>query len=112
MTTRLAAAFLGTLVLAGCSDSGSTSDDAAGSTSSSEDSPASEDATFNDADVTFVQMMIPHHRAGVTMAEAAVKNAGEAKVRQLAESIVTSQSAELKVLRSMLSARGGELPST
>ena len=51
--------------------------------------------------------MIPHHRAGVQMAEYAVRYARQPQVRRLAQSIVDSQTAEIAVLREMLAARGG-----
>lgn len=62
-----------------------------------------------DAERIFLQLMIPHHQAGVTMAEYAVAHASQPHVRQLAQSIVNAQTAELGVLRSLLTARGGPL---
>ena len=59
------------------------------------------------AERIYLQLMIPHHRAGVTMAEYTSERATEAQVRRLAQSIVDSQTAEIKVLTSMLDARGG-----
>ena len=62
------------------------------------------------AERLFLQLMIPHHEAGVDMARYAVERASEPYVRRLAQSIVNSQSSELDVLQSMLAARGGPLP--
>lgn len=62
------------------------------------------------AERIYLQLMIPHHRAGVAMAEYAVQYAQQPQVRRLAQSIVDSQSAEIRVLREMLSARGGPVP--
>lgn len=59
------------------------------------------------AERLYLQLMIPHHRAGVQMAEHAARNASTSVVRDLAQRIVDSQKAEIDVLRAMLSARGG-----
>ena len=59
------------------------------------------------AERIYLQLMIPHHEAGVEMAEYAVENATQPQVERLAQSIVNSQTAELRVLQSMLEARGG-----
>ena len=61
------------------------------------------------AERLYLQLMIPHHQAGVAMAEYAAANASQPQVRRLAQSIVDSQTAEVDVLRSMLKARGGAL---
>lgn len=61
------------------------------------------------AERIYLQLMIPHHRAGVAMAKYAVDRAREPQVRRLAQSIVDSQTAELQVLTSMLQARGGSV---
>jgi len=62
-----------------------------------------------DAERLYLQLMIPHHEGGVEMAQMAVDMAQGAQVKALAQSIVTSQTAELKVLDDMLAARGGPL---
>lgn len=59
------------------------------------------------AERIYLQLMIPHHQAGVTMAEYASERATEPQVRRLAQRIVSSQRAEIKVLTSMLDSRGG-----
>lgn len=59
------------------------------------------------AERIYLQLMIPHHRAGVAMAQYAVERATEPQVRRLAQSIVASQTAEIQVLTSMLDSRGG-----
>lgn len=63
-----------------------------------------------EADRYYLQLMIPHHRGAVTMAEVAATGADSAAVRRLAQTIVDSQSAEVLVLQQMLAARGGPLP--
>jgi uncharacterized protein (DUF305 family) len=62
-----------------------------------------------DAERLYLQLMIPHHQGGVEMAQMAVDRAQGAQVTALAQSIVTSQQAEITVLQSMLDARGGPL---
>ena len=59
------------------------------------------------AERIYLQLMIPHHRAGVMMAKYATGRAQEPQVRRLAQRIVQGQTAELKVLTAMLDDRGG-----
>lgn len=61
------------------------------------------------AERLFLDLMIAHHRGGLPMAEDAAANADDAWVRALATRIVEAQSAELKVLVTMLDQRGGPL---
>lgn len=67
------------------------------------------DATGSTADRVYLELMIPHHQAGVAMAQVAADRATDPDVRRLAQAIVGSQRAELDVLRDMLAARGGPL---
>ncbi|UER55993.1 DUF305 domain-containing protein [Kineosporiaceae bacterium SCSIO 59966] len=67
-------------------------------------------AAGEEADRLFLQLMIPHHQAGVAMAEVAAAQAADDDVRRLAQTIVDSQSAEIGLLRDMLDAHGGPLP--
>ncbi|MFD6951215.1 DUF305 domain-containing protein [Nocardiopsis sp. TSRI0078] len=62
---------------------------------------AEESAEFNEADVTFARMMIPHHEQAVTMAELAQGRAGE-EVRALAEEIQAAQGPEIDQLNALL----------
>jgi uncharacterized protein (DUF305 family) len=59
----------------------------------------------------YLQLMVPHHQAAVTMAEAAAVEAQTPEVRRLAQSIVDSQQAEIAVLEQMLATRGGPVPT-
>lgn len=54
------------------------------------------------ADDLFVQLMVAHHKAGIDMAEAAVDDAGLAKVRSMARSIVTGQGEEIAELQMLV----------
>lgn len=78
---------------------------------SAEDMARLEAADGVEAERLFLELMIPHHLGGVEMAEIAVEEAQAPPVRRLAESIVSSQTAEIAVLESMLAERGGALTS-
>jgi uncharacterized protein (DUF305 family) len=58
-------------------------------------------------DVEFLRLMIRHHQGGEEMAEYAAGHARLAVVRDLAQTIVESQSAETTLMTDMLTARGG-----
>jgi uncharacterized protein (DUF305 family) len=68
---------------------------------------ALEAAEGEEAERIFLQLMIPHHEAGVEMADYAVENAETDQVRSLAESISAAQQSELTVLGDLLDERGG-----
>lgn len=57
------------------------------------------------AEQLYLRLMVPHHQAGVEMAQFATDYAQEEEVRSLAEGIVTAQSAEIQVLQDLLDAR-------
>ncbi|MET9342139.1 DUF305 domain-containing protein [Nonomuraea sp. NPDC003804] len=59
-------------------------------------------AGFNDADVMFAQMMIPHHQQAVEMAELAGTRASGAEVKDLAVKIKAAQDPEIRTLRGWL----------
>jgi uncharacterized protein (DUF305 family) len=67
-------------------------------------------ATFNDADVMFAQMMIPHHRQAVEMAALADTRAGSADVKALAAKIKAAQQPEIDTMTGWLSAWGRTAP--
>ena len=60
-----------------------------------------------DAERLFLELMIDHHAAGVTMARAAVDRASVPEVRQLAQAMVNGQQAEIDAMTSMLRQRAG-----
>jgi uncharacterized protein (DUF305 family) len=66
-----------------------------------------EAATGERAERIFLQLMIPHHEAGVEMADYAVEHAETDQVLRLAESVSVAQQAELTVLNDLLDERGG-----
>jgi uncharacterized protein (DUF305 family) len=71
-------------------------------------------AAFNDADVTFAQMMIPHHQQAVQMASMADGRASNAQVKDLAVKIKAAQQPEIDTMNKWLTAWGKPtvMPST
>lgn len=59
-----------------------------------------------DAEVMFLQLMITHHQAGVAMARDGEAHAQVQQVRDLANTMVVGQSAEIDLMRTMLAERG------
>ncbi|GII55350.1 DUF305 domain-containing protein [Planotetraspora thailandica] len=69
-------------------------------------------AQGKDAEVLFLQLMIRHHEGGVEMAQALLKLSDRPDVRSLAQHIVDSQTAEIKLMKDLLTQRGAQpLPS-
>ena len=58
-------------------------------------------------DVEFLRLMIRHHQGGREMAEYAAEHAGEQAVRELADTMAQTQTAETGTMTDMLTARGG-----
>lgn len=65
-------------------------------------------ARGEDAEILFLQLMIRHHLGGIEMAQYAADHAEVEQVRQLAETMVTSQTAEIDAMNDMLVERGAE----
>lgn len=93
MKRLMAALFASTLLLAACGGS---------------DSGGSSSSDFNDADVTFVQGMIPHHGQAVVMADLALKNGDSEDVKALAKQIKGAQDPEIKTMKGFLEDWGKE----
>ena len=74
-----------------------------GAESNEEASPAQD---FNDADITFVQSMIPHHEEAIEMAALADGRAESQDVLDLAARIETAQQPEIAQMRAWLAAWG------
>jgi len=60
----------------------------------------------NDADVSFAQMMIEHHRGAIEMADLAPSRAASDKVKQLAAKIKAAQAPEIEQMSGWLTAWG------
>ena len=58
------------------------------------------------AEIQWLQLMIPHHQAGVMMADAVIQKSSEPQVVKLANAIRTAQLAEIDQMRQMLTQRG------
>ena len=65
---------------------------------------------FNQADVTFIAGMIPHHAQAVIMAGWAPSHGARADVKILCEKIVVAQRDEITFMRNWLRDRGQEVP--
>lgn len=91
-----ATAIVAALTLAGCADT-------AGSTSS-DSSSSSESAVFNDQDVMFAQMMLPHHEQAVEMSDMFIAKGDtvDSDVLALAETIKDEQGPEIDQLTTWL----------
>lgn len=50
-------------------------------------------------DAMFIEQMIPHHEDAIVMAEIALRRAGHPEIRQLAEDVIRTQSAEVEQMR-------------
>lgn len=62
------------------------------------------DGSFNDTDVMFLQMLIPHHRHGVRLAGLAARLALRQEVRDFAAAVAATQDDELDDMRAWLDA--------
>ncbi len=66
---------------------------------------------YNQADVTFMQGMIPHHAQAVVMAKMAKSHGAREDVRILCERILVAQSDEITLMRNWLRDRGQVVPA-
>lgn len=110
-TTLLAGALLaGALALTACSDDSGAShmDSMESGSAESTSTSASENAAFNDADVTFAQGMIPHHQQAIEMAQMASERAQDSRVLDLASRIEAAQQPEIATLTGWLKEWGAE----
>ncbi|HEV2778300.1 MAG TPA: DUF305 domain-containing protein [Actinophytocola sp.] len=57
-------------------------------------------------DVLFLQLMLRHHQGAIPMAQFAADRAGTGYVRDLAQKILSGQTAEVTLMTTMLAARG------
>jgi uncharacterized protein (DUF305 family) len=64
------------------------------------------------AEILFLQLMIRHHEGGIQMAQGLLKLSDRPEVRNMAQAIVDTQTAEIKQMKDMLAQRGAQpLPS-
>ena len=67
------------------------------------------DASSEEADVRFLQLMIPHHHSALQMTEAFSVRGDRPEVESLAEAISASQQSEVQNMEKMLQDRGASL---
>jgi uncharacterized protein (DUF305 family) len=98
----------GALFLAACGgddmsgmDHGSDSSSAS-ATATDQAGEAGKSGDFNDADVSFAQMMIPHHEQALDMAKLADGRASDAEIKDLATQIEKAQDPEIKTMKGWL----------
>jgi uncharacterized protein (DUF305 family) len=115
MRTRPLALAIGGVALTGllaacggaatASDSSSAVPAAGNSSAGMMGSPATA-ASASTADVSFAQLMIPHHQQAVQMADLAITNASSPEVLKLAEKIKAAQDPEIATMESWLTTWG------
>jgi uncharacterized protein (DUF305 family) len=106
-----AGAFALAFALTACGDNATTgrTGTAPASSSASTGAEAPTEA-HNDADVTFAQGMIVHHRGAIAMADLAAERAENPQVQDLAERISAAQGPEIDTMTSWLEAWGEDVP--
>jgi uncharacterized protein (DUF305 family) len=87
---RILIALAAAVLLAACAHSAATQ-------------PAASTAAFNDADVAFLQDMIPHHRQAIAMAELVDGRTRRPELVELAAGITASRDAEIRTMQGFLS---------
>lgn len=101
------------LIAAGCSsdDSGSSMPGMNHDTSSSTSAAPATRTDFNNADVTFLEMMYPHHAQAVEMAELVPSRSQNQQLITLAKSVEDAQSPEMRQITTLLVSFGKAAPS-
>ena len=61
-----------------------------------------------EADILFLQLMIPHHRVAIPMARAVLERTDRPEVERLATAIAASQKGEINIMQEMLKSLGEE----
>lgn len=69
-------------------------------------------AGFNDADVRFLQAMIPHHQQAIDAAKLVTGRTDRSQLVRLADTITTSQAAEIQTMKGWLQRWQQPLPAT
>ena len=105
----LAAAVAAGGLLAGC---GSNTNPATTPPLAVNSAPAAGQQQHNQADVVFLQKMIPHHDQAIMMSRMARNRAAAPKVKDLAARIEAEQGPEIQQMRSLLTAWGAPAPAT
>ena len=99
MTALTVATVVATVLLAGCASSSTSSAETPDSQPAASGAVV---ATGSDADITFAQLMIPHHEQAVQMADMALQQATSPEVTDLATQIKAAQDPEIQQMRGWL----------
>ena len=103
----LPAAVAAAIAFAGCSADDSMSGVGPGSSSSTASSSATPVGEFNEADVMFAQMMIPHHEQAVDMSDMVLSKSNiNPEVGALAKQIKAAQQPEIDMMNAWIEAWG------
>ncbi len=103
----LPAAVAAAIAFAGCSADDSMSGMGPGSSSSTASSSATPVGEFNEADVMFAQMMIPHHEQAVDMSDMVLSKSNiNPEVGALAKQIKAAQQPEIDMMNAWIEAWG------
>lgn len=93
-------ALVAAVLLAACSDPAPTSTATGAQTA------------FNDADVRFLQAMIPHHQQAIDTAKLVTGRTDRSQLITLADTIATSQAAEIQTMQGWLQRWQQPMPAT
>ncbi len=114
MLVSIGAAAAAVTLVVGCSNNESgdnTSNGTTATTSASASGTAEQGGAHNEADVAYVQMMIPHHEQAVEMAELVPSRSSNPDVVALAAQIEQAQAPEIEQMEGWLKAWGEPAPS-
>lgn len=95
-------------LLAGC---GTTSTGPAATSLPATSSTAGPGQKHNEADITFLQGMIPHHAQAIAMAQLAPSRAASPQVKTLASRIEAEQNPEIQQMSGLLKSWGAPVPA-
>jgi uncharacterized protein (DUF305 family) len=105
MASALVVAAAATGLLAGCGGNTTSANTTAPAPSAASNAPAA-GQQHNQADVVFLQNMIPHHQQAIMMSQMALTHAATPKVKDLAARIQAGQNPEIQQMRGLLAAWG------